>query len=170
MWGRILLRILTSTCSQYALRISLQKLERIYLMSLSRPVISHNHMLWPSVYLSCQLSGDKNIKDSCDSRGMTLEIMWHQNLNRVLVTERHWEVTHTSHHKGPVHIEANPKDRIAWIAQVLLCSGSILRCRAKDSDINTLKRGSRAQMKAVEHHLGHWYTLPSKTLKSIGSN
>jgi hypothetical protein len=74
--------------------LSWWKLERINPMSSSRPMISHNHMLTPNVYLSGQLSGNRNTKDSCDSEGRAPEIMWHQNPNHVSVTEEHWEVCH----------------------------------------------------------------------------
>lgn len=94
MWGRILLRTLTLICSQYALPLSLQKLERVHPMSPSRPVISHKHMLRPNVHLSRQLTGDRSIKDSCDSGGQEPEIMWRQSPNCASVTEEHWEVCH----------------------------------------------------------------------------
>jgi hypothetical protein len=58
-----------------ALHLSWWKLERINPMSSSRPMISHNHMLTPNVYLSGQLSGNRNTKDSCDSEGRAPEIM-----------------------------------------------------------------------------------------------
>lgn len=51
--------------------LSLKKLERIDPVSSSEPVISHNHMLRPNAYLSCQLSGDRNTEDSYDRRNGT---------------------------------------------------------------------------------------------------
>lgn len=78
----------TLTCSQHALHLCSHELERICPTSSSGPVVSHNHMLRPKVYLSCQLSRDRNTKDSCDSGGMSL-IVRCQNSNCVSVTGKH---------------------------------------------------------------------------------
>ena len=92
LWGRISLRLLTLTCSQKALHLSLQELERIHPMFSRGPVIWRKHTRRPNVYLSCQLSGDRNTKDSCDSGGTALEMVWRKLPNRVSVTEKCWAV------------------------------------------------------------------------------
>ena len=109
-----------------------KNLKEIHPIFPTGPVISHNHMLRRNVYLSFQLSGDRNTKDSCDSGEMALlrEHVMPKPKPRLSHREALRSGPCTYHRKGPVHIEANPKDKIDWVTEVLLCSGSILKCHA----------------------------------------
>lgn len=92
--------------------LSLQKLERIDPVSSSEPVISHNHMLRPNAYLSCQLSGDRNTEDSYDRRNGTGDRVTPKSKPCLGYRGALRSVPHTYQHKGPVHIEVDPKDKV----------------------------------------------------------